>query len=152
MANVHVHVYDDAYVPCIWLSMTMIIVVEAVPVVTSEQVIAVPLWLLLTAEIINLDDTGLPSVEVLVNWYVVELSVSWSLCASAGPTAVMACVCSLRVWGSFKRGKLHSRSIPVTLHVNSSLSLMHTLSKSEGDNITPPETEFSLIIIVIIIE
>ena len=63
----HIHVYDAdtdddnniIYIPRLWLSMTTM-VVEAVSVeLTSEQFISMPLWLLLTAETISLDDTGL---------------------------------------------------------------------------------------------
>ena len=46
--------------------ITMVVDADSVVELTSEQIIAVPLWLLLTSEISSLDDTGLPSAEILV--------------------------------------------------------------------------------------
>lgn len=135
------HVYC---IPWIWLSITTMVVdaTSSVCDLTSRQVICVPLWLLPTALISSLDDTGLPSAEFLVKLYVVALSISWNVCASAGSSAVMAHIYSLKTWTSSTMGKFHSRSVPVTLHVNSSSSPTQPWAIPEGDSITAPETEF----------
>ena len=74
--------------------MTTMVVDDSVCEFTSEQNNSVPLWLSDTADISNLDDTGLPSAELLEIVYImVKLStVNGNVCTSAGPLAWMAYV------------------------------------------------------------
>ena len=131
------------HTPWTWSSVTVVTMVvdDSVAEFTSKQVTIVPLWLSLTVEICNFDDTGLFSEELLVKIYVVELSNTRSVCASAEPLAAMPCVNGLKL--SIIRGKCHSSTLPVMLHVNSRLSPTHTWAVCEGDSITAPETRLS---------
>ena len=79
------------HIPWIWLPMITMVVEGSISESTSEQAISVPLWLSVTEETSNLDDTGLPSAELLEIVYImVELSiVSGNVSFSAGPLAWM---------------------------------------------------------------
>lgn len=126
-------------IPWIWQSITTMVVDDSIigDDLTSTQVISVPLWLPVTGEISNLDDTGLPSAEILeIVIFTVKLSNTWRWCASEESLAEMPWKV---LWPLLIRGKCHPSVVPVILHVTSSLSPTHTWAILKGDNITAPE-------------
>jgi hypothetical protein len=124
----------------------LIIVDTVSDVVTSVQFTTVPFRSSLTGLIDNVDVTGKAFSAELLEWRnVVEPIVCSNTCRWFGPEFWRLCVCLIGpVSFSGIREKLHSRNLPVVLHVRIRVSPLHTDAILGGEITAPPVTGYFL--------